>query len=156
MGSDQLQNRVSDDAEGLAHLPNSEIRAQIERIVNSRAFAGSERLCRFLTWTVEQSLQGRAENIKQYAIGREVFDRGTNFDPRIDSIVRTEAQRLRRKLSAYYESEGASDPILILFQPGSYAPVFDAAIVLTQQRRIAAPNLFRWVPAVTRSRFCHS
>ena len=45
------------------------------------------------------------------------------FDPRIDSIVRTEAQRLRRKLSAYYESEGVSDPVLILFQPGSYAPV---------------------------------
>ncbi len=123
MGSDQLQNRVSDDAERLAQLPNSEIRAQIERIVNSRTFAGSERLCRFLTWTVEQSLQGRAEHIKQYAVGREVFDRGTNFDPRIDSIVRTEAQRLRRKLSAYYESEGASDPVLILFQPGSYAPV---------------------------------
>jgi adenylate cyclase len=124
MGSDQLQSRVSDDAEDLARLPHSEIRAQIERIVNSGAFAGSERLCRFLTWTVEQSLQGRAENIKQYVIGREVFDRGTNFDPRIDSIVRTEAQRFRRKLSAYYESEGASDPILISFQPGSYAPAF--------------------------------
>ena len=124
MGSDQLQSRVSDDAEGVAHLPHSEIRAQTERIVNSGAFAGSERLCRFLTWTVEQSLQGRAESIKQYIIGCEVFDRGTNFDPRIDSIVRTEAQRLRRKLSAYYESEGASDPILILFQPGSYVPAF--------------------------------
>jgi TolB-like protein/Tfp pilus assembly protein PilF len=86
--------------------------------------ADSERLCRFLTWTVEQTLRGEAEGIKQYVIGREVFDRGTDFDPRIDSIVRTEAQRLRRKLSEYYEGEGASDPILILFRPGSYVPAF--------------------------------
>ena len=142
MGSDQLQNRVSDDAEDLAHLPNSAIRAQIELIVNSRTFAGSERLCRFLTWTVEQSLQGRAENIKQYAIGREVFDRGTNFDPRIDSIVRTEAQRLRRKLSAYYESEGASDPILILFQPGSYAPALQYRDGCSAAEKSSAPKLF--------------
>ncbi|MBV8550440.1 MAG: tetratricopeptide repeat protein [Acidobacteriaceae bacterium] len=123
MESSYLQNRAP-DTEDAAQLPASAIYAQIERIINSRAFAGSKRLCRFLTWTVEQSLQGEAENIKQYVIGREVFDRGSHFDPRIDSIVRTEAQRLRRKLSDYYQSEGASDPIVISFEPGSYAPVF--------------------------------
>jgi adenylate cyclase len=124
MSSDRLEHRVSGDAQDRTDLPQSEIRAQLERIVNSRAFVGSERLCRFLTWVVEQTLLGETENIKQYVIGREVFDRGTKFDPRIDSIVRTEAQRLRRKLSEYYESEGASDPVLILFEPGSYAPTF--------------------------------
>jgi adenylate cyclase len=104
--------------------PTWEIRDQLERIASSGVFSGSERLRRFLTWTVEQSLDGHAENIKGYTIGREVFDRGENFDPRIDSIVRTEAQRLRRKLAEYYKTEGRSDPILISFEPGRYVPSF--------------------------------
>ena len=52
----------------LAHLPYFEIRAQIKRIVNSGAFAGSERLCRFLTWTVEESA-GQVDNIRQLLTG---------------------------------------------------------------------------------------
>lgn len=87
-------------------------------------FATSERLCRFLTWTVEQTLKGEGKKIKGYVIAREVFDRGEDFDPRIDSIVRTEAQRLRRKLSEYYHTQGATDDILIAFAPGSYEPAF--------------------------------
>src|SRR4051794_40009072 len=104
--------------------PDSEIRAQIERIVKDKLFADSARLQRFLSWTVEQVLQGDAQDIKQFTIGQEVFDRGAEFDPRIDSIVRTEAQRLRRKLSEYYRNGGLSDPILISFEPGSYVPIF--------------------------------
>ena len=44
-----------------------------------------------------------------------------------DSIVRTEARRLRKKLKEYYEHEGKDDPVLIYFRLGSYAPVFRAA-----------------------------
>jgi TolB-like protein len=105
-------------------LAESEIRAQLERIVGSRGFAGSERLCRFIRWTVEQTLASNSEPLKQYVIAREVFDRKADFDPRIDSIVRTEAQRLRRRLAEYYETEGAGDPVVISFAPGSYVPAF--------------------------------
>lgn len=102
----------------------SEILEQTERLLKSKTFTGSERLKRFLSWTVDRVLRGEAESIKQFTIGREVFDRGQEFDPRIDSIVRTEAQRLRRKLDEYYRSDGVSDPVLISFESGSYAPVF--------------------------------
>jgi len=105
-------------------IAESEIRAQLERIVGSHGFAASERLCRFIRWTVEQTLAGNSEPLKQYVIAREVFDRKADFDPRIDSIVRTEAQRLRRRLAEYYESEGAGDPVVISFAPGSYVPAF--------------------------------
>lgn len=105
-------------------IAESEIRAQLERIVLSRGFAGSERLCRFIRWTVEQTLAGNSEPLKQYVIAREVFDRRADFDPRIDSIVRTEAQRLRRRLTEYYDGEGARDPVVISFAPGSYVPAF--------------------------------
>ncbi len=105
-------------------LAASEIRAQLQRITRSSSFAGSERLRRFLTWTVEQTLRGHAETIKQYVIGQEVFDRRGDFDPRVDSIVRTEAGRLRRKLREYYASSGNTDPVMISYDPGSYVPNF--------------------------------
>ena len=52
-------------------------------------------------------------------MGREVFDRGADYDRGVDSIVRVEAQRLRRKLREYYQTHGRTDPILIAFQSGS-------------------------------------
>jgi TolB-like protein len=55
-----------------------------------------------------------------------VFDRPTDYDPRIDSIVRVEARRLRSKLAEYYEGPGAADPLVIRIEKGSYVAVFDA------------------------------
>ena len=48
-------------------------------------------------WAVERTLAGDRQSLKESIIGVEVFDRGPDFDPRIDSIVRVEARRLRRK-----------------------------------------------------------
>ena len=79
-------------------------------------------MARFLGFTVEQSLQGKGADLKEYLIGIEVFDRKDDYDPRIDPIVRVEARRLRGKLQAYYEGEGQNDPVLIEFAAGTYAP----------------------------------
>jgi serine/threonine-protein kinase len=98
--------------------------AQLERVLSSRTFVQSERLCRFLRFVVDQSLKGTESRLKEYLIGVEVFDRDDSFDPRIDSIVRVEARRLRSKLSQYYETEGVGDDILIQFRKGGYAPCF--------------------------------
>jgi TolB-like protein/Flp pilus assembly protein TadD len=122
MTPDFSEDRLS-DKDHECRPPDSEVRVQIERILKSKPFAASERLQRFLSWTVEQVLHGEAQNIKQFTIGQEVFDRGSAFDPRTDSIVRTEAQRLRRKLSEYYRGEGHPDSILVSFEAGSYVPI---------------------------------
>jgi serine/threonine-protein kinase len=108
-------------------LSPAEIRAALERILASRIFVKSERLCRFLQFTVERTLGGEAGQLKEYAIGRDVFDRDEKYDPRIDSIVRVEARRLRAKLKLYYDGLGADDPVRILFRRGSYVPVFRTA-----------------------------
>jgi serine/threonine-protein kinase len=105
-------------------ISSEAIVAQLERVLSSRTFVQSERLCRFLRFVVDQSLQGNESRLKEYLIGVEVFDRDDNFDPRIDSIVRVEARRLRSKLSQYYETEGATDDIFIQFRKGGYAPCF--------------------------------
>jgi len=100
------------------------IRAQVEKIISSRGFARSGRLSRFLTFAVEQTLAGRSEQLKEQSLGLEVFDRKTDYDPRIDPIVRVEARRLRAKLKAYYTSPGRRDDIVIAFPKGTYVPVF--------------------------------
>jgi len=79
---------------------------------------------------VKWALAGRAGQLKEYVLGRDVFDRGPAYDPRADSIVRVEARRLRKKLRSYYETH-ESAPILIEFPPGSYAPIFRKKPVLS-------------------------
>jgi len=101
-----------------------EIRAQLDRILESRSFRNSERLQRFMKFAVECALRGTPDQLKESVLGREVFDRGSGYDPRTDSIVRVESQRLRRRLREYYQGEGLPDPVSIAFQAGSYVPVF--------------------------------
>lgn len=100
-----------------------EIRAQVERITASELFAGAERLCRFLRFTVDAVLDGRAEQIEECVIGREVFDRGEGYDPRLDPIVRVEARRLRARLTEYYDGPGREEPFRLEYPKGGYLPV---------------------------------
>jgi serine/threonine-protein kinase len=101
-----------------------EIEAQLARILESRIFLQSERLRRFLRFAVDLALAGETERIKEYTLGRDVFDRDASYDPRVDSIVRVEARRLRRKLDEYYREIGAHDPVRIEIHQGSYVPLF--------------------------------
>jgi TolB-like protein/tetratricopeptide (TPR) repeat protein len=100
------------------------IREELSRILRSPIFVQSDRLGRFLRFTIEETLSGKAESLKEYVIGTEVYDRKADYQTRDDSIVRTEARRLRTKLNEYYGCEGKNDPIFIYYRTGSYAPVF--------------------------------
>jgi TolB-like protein len=104
-----------------------QIRASLTKILASRVFVRSERLCRFLSMTVERTLAGETGQIAEYILAQDVFDRHQRFDPRIDSIVRVEARRLRNKLREYYNGPGTNDPVRIAFPTGSYIPVFSSA-----------------------------
>jgi TolB-like protein/Flp pilus assembly protein TadD len=105
-------------------IPHSAIRQQLECILNHGLFRRSERMARFLRVAVERTLDGKGDELKEYLIGVEVFDRKGPYDPRVDPIVRVEARRLRAKLKQYYEGDGAEDPVLIEFARGTYAPRF--------------------------------
>ena len=93
----------------------------------------SSRLSRFLEFAIQYMLDGKEEALKEYLIGTEVYGRKVDYDPSQDSIVRTEARRLRSKLKEYYENEGASDPVVIYFRPGSYRPLIRWRTSLTNQ-----------------------
>ena len=105
-------------------MSDEAVKAQVMKMLRSPAFSRSPRLSRFLRFSVEQTILHRQDNLKEYSIGLEVFERPESFDPRMDSIVRVVARRLRTVVEAYYADEGRMDPILICFRSGSYVPTF--------------------------------
>lgn len=121
----------------------SKAASQLERIIASKAFRQADRLKRFLTFVVEETIAGRAESLKEFVVGMEVFGRDNTFDPRNDPIVRVQARRLRAQLTRYYREEGLEDELMIELPKGGYAPAF---------RPVKSPAPKRSVPPLLVSR----
>jgi hypothetical protein len=111
-------------APGESGFSHQLIREQLHKIVASRTFRQSKRLVRFLSFIVDRAFLRQEDQINEYLIGVEVYQRPASFDPQTDTIIRTEARRLRLKLQQYYDTEGCHDAILIDVPKGAYAPLF--------------------------------
>jgi Tol biopolymer transport system component len=96
----------------------------LERVLASAGFLRNERMSRFLRFLSESHLDGHGNQLKESVIAVEVFGRKPDHDPSQDSIVRTEAGRLRGRLAEYYVGEGKDDPIVIELPKGGYTPAF--------------------------------
>jgi TolB-like protein/Flp pilus assembly protein TadD len=120
------------------------------RILASPGFCRNERLTQLLKFVVEQHLEGKAGEIKESVIAMEVFGRGADHDPKQDSIVRTEASRLRARLNEYYLGDGKNDALIIQLPKGGYTPVFrqiapeQVAAPLASTSPVA-PRNYRWL-----------
>jgi hypothetical protein len=90
-------------------------------------FARARKKSRFLEFVCEQSFLGKADQINEYLIGVEVYERGPDFDPNLDPIVRVQAHEIRRTLKRYYEEEGRDSAWRIDLPPGHYVPAFTRA-----------------------------
>jgi tetratricopeptide (TPR) repeat protein len=97
--------------------------AHLERVLASPKFSRSEQLCRFLRFLIERHLEQRDQELKESVIGVEVFGRAPGYNPKLDPIVRTEARRLRARLTEYYSGEGKDDPLVFEVPKGGYVPV---------------------------------
>jgi hypothetical protein len=105
-------------------VEQEQVRAALDRVCSSAAVAGSEKLVQFLRFVVETTLRGNAGELKETIIGMSVFGRTPDYDPKVDTVVRSQAWRLRSKLNEYYNGEGATDPVIIDIPRGSYVPFF--------------------------------
>jgi len=103
--------------------PN-EIRTELEKVLSSSVFTTADRMRRFLRLVVEETLEGRGDNLNELLLGMAVYDRDKKFDPRVDSIVRVDAGRLRAKLREFYASDGIGSSIRIEIPKGSYKAMF--------------------------------
>src|ERR1700686_5276679 len=113
------------------------VRQHLERILDSPGFSRNERLSRFLRFVVEGHLDGKDRELKESVIAIEVFGRRPDFDSRLDPVVRTEAVRLRARLSEYYIKEGKADALVIELPKGGYVPRFREG---EEERQVTAPN----------------
>src|SRR5215471_15566409 len=107
-----------------AEISPESIRAALEKILASPGFANADRISRFLRYTVEETLNGQTDKLKESLLGIDVFGRKPSYDPRVDAVVRTEAVKLRARLREYYESEGREDEVVIDLPKGGYVPAF--------------------------------
>ena len=119
-----MPSETDTSAQERRELPDSIVRAQLERILASEVFSRSQQLRRFLSFIVEQRLAGQGHSLKESVLAHELYGKGTDFDGGADPVVRVDARRLRDKLREYYE--GRSDPVVISLPKGSYVPVFEA------------------------------
>ncbi|WP_347841225.1 hypothetical protein [uncultured Draconibacterium sp.] len=103
-------------------IEESLIIRQVEKICSSAEFNTKDLLCRFLSYIISEYLEGRGGSLKGYTIGVDVFNRGEDFDPGQDALVRINAGRLRRALDMYYLKEGINDKIKIEIPKGGYNP----------------------------------
>ena len=94
----------------------------MQKILSHSEFVSTDRLKKFLRFVVEESIAGRSDQLKEYTIGSEVFEKGGSFDPQTDTIVRVSASNLRRRLNQYYLTDGQYDPIHLELPKGSYVP----------------------------------
>ncbi len=127
---DGSNHRVDGPSQAQSQPSAEDVRAQLDRLIASPDFDVPPRARRFLRYIVEETLAGRADRIKAYAVGTEVFERDPNFDAQSDPVVRIEAGRLRRALEHYYLVPGLSDPVIIDVPKGAYVPHFSLRAAL--------------------------
>jgi hypothetical protein len=103
------------------------VKAELELILRSPGFVRSERHSRFLRFVCEATLGGEAAHLNEYLIAHRVFERGADYSPGEDSVVRRQAYSLRQKLQEYYREEGRNDAVRIEVPVGRYVPTFQFA-----------------------------
>jgi hypothetical protein len=105
-------------------VPATDVQQQVDKILRSGEFSGSEVLRNLLAFLTTHSIERPGEVVKEYELAVAVLGKAEGFDPRLDSAVRVHASRLRSKLAEYYMSDGVDDPLLIEVPKGSYQVVW--------------------------------
>ena len=131
------------------------MRAQLQRLLAHPLFTNSKRYPALLAYTVEQTLLGKAAELKERTIGIEAFGREPDYDANADPVVRIAAAEVRKRLIQYYYDAAHAGELVIELSAGSYVPAFREAEVPAEAHieiHQAVPEPARVSPA-KRSRF---
>jgi len=116
---------------------------ELRRVTSSNSFAKAPRLCSFLSYIVEKSVEGDVDSLTEQQIGIHVFNRSPGYNSNDDNIVRGTARALRQRLATYYLTEGAHDDVRIEIPKGAYVAQFHegpapAGLLSAEQEELAA------------------
>ncbi len=95
---------------------------ELESILTSKVFRASKRSQQFLSYVVNQTLEGHADLLKERSLGVELFHRPPSYSTGEDGVVRVQAGEVRRRLEQFYHEQGGSSPVRIELPVGSYTP----------------------------------
>lgn len=96
----------------------------VQRILKTSDFIRSPQLSKFLLYICTATFEGREQILSEQHIGVAVFGREPRYDSAADTIVRSHALRLRRRLEQYFQRSGRNEPLHLAIPRGSYVPVF--------------------------------
>lgn len=102
----------------------SEKERALEALLQTKGLSRSEQLRRFLEFVTRNELEGHGDSITEYRIAVEAFGRPADFSVEADSIVRSRAHELRRRIDDYYAGPGRGDPVRLFLPKGTYCPRF--------------------------------
>jgi hypothetical protein len=117
----------------------------VMRIVDSQHFRKSPRLSQLLLYLSEQTLLDRTELLTEHTIATRVFEREADFNPSVDTIVRSHMVRLRQRLEQYALDNGGTASMQLAIPKGDYLVRFErispSTDVQIDPREIAATAL---------------
>ena len=98
--------------------------ALLERVAASPHLRRAARLRELLLYVGQRSLKDGCDHLPEQEIGVNVFGRPDAYDNANDNIVRTNISDLRKRIEAYFVTEGQNEPLVMEIPRGSYLPVF--------------------------------
>jgi hypothetical protein len=101
------------------------VRRAVDEIEANALFSISPRLIALLRYLVAAELGGNKNAFDQRAIAADILQRGNDFDPAVDSVVRVEVGRLRSRLREFNVLNNAGEGIRISLPKGRYRPLID-------------------------------
>lgn len=113
---------------------HDQVERQLQKILKTKDFQATKQQRNLLSFVVSETLAGRADQIKGYAIATKVLNRPKDFEPALDPIVSIQANKLRRALERYYLVEGIGDSIKIDIPKGAYVPTFTELNITSDQK----------------------
>jgi hypothetical protein len=126
---------------------------EVAAVLKSGIFHRAPNLDSFFRYICDRHFKGEAGEVKEYSIAIEALRRPPDFDQKKDSIVRVEAHRLRKRLSEFYATDGASHVVKITIPPGQYVPRFTFQDTPgSQEEPVADPASGQLAPLPTISR----
>ncbi len=128
---------------------------ELERVCASEAFCHSKQSARLLRYLVENSLDHNEDQLRERAIGANLFGREPKYDSNEDSIVRVSAAEVRKRLSRHYHEGRVTSAVELSIPLGSYRVEFltpeapPSPIVAEPPAGAEAPGVRRrWQPWV--------
>jgi hypothetical protein len=105
-------------------LDSQECWALLERVAVSPQLRRATRLQELLHYLGKRLLTDHCETLHEQTVGVEVFGRPNGYDTSADNIVRTSVSELRKRIDAYFNAEGAHEPLIMEIPRWNYVPVF--------------------------------